>query len=324
MGANYTLNRIAIIIPVLNEAEIITDSLKAIAAQLVSIDGVEFSFVVVDDGSVDNTVATLNKLDDQIEKVSIQVISLVRHYGKEAAIFAGLDTARSFDAAIVMDCDLQHPPQLIPEMVKFWRRGSLVVEGVKNTRGNETWLRGLSARIYYTLFHILTGLDIRTDTDFKLIDRKVVEVYCQLPETNRFFRGLIKWMGVPTTQIPFNVQDATRSQSSWPKLSLVRYAISSISSFTSYPLQIVTLLGIITFLFSLVVGSIALLDKLTGQAVDGFTTVILLILFIGSALMFSLGLIGIYLGRIFEEVKRRPNFILDLENDHANEKDDND
>jgi len=324
MGANDTLNRIAIIIPVLNEAEIITDSLKAIASQLVSIDDAEFSFLVVDDGSEDNTVGTLNELGDAIGKVSIQVISLVRHYGKEAAIFAGLEAAKSFNAAIVMDCDLQHPPQLIPEMVKFWRQGSLVVEGVKNTRGNETWLRGLSARIYYTLFHILTGLDIRTDTDFKLIDRKVVEVYCQLPETNRFFRGLIKWMGVPTTQLPFNVQDATRSQSSWPKLSLIRYAISSISSFTSYPLQIVTLLGIITFLFSLVVGSIALFDKLTGQAVDGFTTVILLILFIGSALMFSLGLIGIYLGRIFEEVKRRPNFILELENDHTIEKDDND
>ncbi len=324
MGANCTLNRIAIIIPVFNEADIITGSLDAITTQLVSIDGVEFSFIIVDDGSGDSTVAALNELGDLVQKVSVQVVSLVRHYGKEAAIFAGLEMAKSFDAAIVMDCDLQHPPQLIPQMVRFWCQGSLVVEGVKSTRGNESWLRGLSARIYYTLFHLLTGLDIRTDTDFKLIDKKVVEMYCQLPETNRFFRGLIKWMGVPTTQLPFNVQDAARSQSSWPKLSLIRYAISSISSFTSYPLQIVTLLGIITFLFSLVVGSIALFDKLTGQAVDGFTTVIVLILLIGSALMFSLGLIGIYLGRIFEEVKRRPNFILDLKNDHTTEKHDND
>lgn len=299
----------------LNEEEIIASSLQAISTHLSSLADVDFTFIVVDDGSEDKTAAVLESLGEQVEGVGLEKISLSRHYGKEAAIFAGLSSAKSHDAAIVMDCDLQHPPQLIPDMVSFWKQGSLVVEGIKTSRGNENWLRKWSARLYYALFHLLTGLDISTDTDFKLIDKKVVNSYCALPETNRFFRGLIKWMGVPTTQLPFSVQSATRDKSSWRKTSLIRYAISTISSFTSYPLQIVTVLGIITFLFSLIIGGIALVDKITGQAVDGFTTVILIILFIGSALMFSLGLIGIYLGRIFEEVKRRPNFIIDLDTD---------
>lgn len=310
----------------LNEAGIITASLKEIASYLCSVPDVQFTFLVVDDGSEDNTVDIVQGIEGEVQGVSIEVIELIRHYGKEAAIFAGLQRSKSFDAAIVMDSDLQHPPQLIPEMVKFWLQGSLVVEGIKRSRGNEFWLRKLSARIYYRIFHLLTGLDISTDTDFKLIDNKVVLTYCELPETNRFFRGLIKWMGVPTTQLPFDVKDATRENSSWRNLSLIRFAVLSISSFTSHPLQIVTLLGLVTFLFSLVIGGIALLDKLTGQAVDGFTTVILIILFIGSVLMFSLGLIGIYLGRVFEEVKKRPNFILDLskESDLHKEQDNND
>jgi glycosyltransferase involved in cell wall biosynthesis len=312
------LQRIAIVIPVLNEAAIIEDSLKEIAGHLNAVADTEFTFVLVNDGSDDNTLEILDGFNGEVSGNRLETLSLSRRYGKESAIHAGLSAATAYDAAIIMDSDLQHPPQLIPDMVRHWQQGSLVVEGVKVSRGSEALSRRLFSRLYYRLFHLLTGLDISADTDFKLIDRSVVQRYCALPETNRFFRGLIKWMGVTTTQIPFDVPPASREHSSWQGLALMRYAITTISSFTSYPLQLVTLLGVVTFILSLVIGGIALLDKMTGAAVDGFTTVILLILIIGSVLMFSLGLIGIYLGKIFEEVKRRPNFMLDEDSTKLN------
>lgn len=305
------MQRIAIVIPVLNEAAIIEDSLKEIAGHLSAVSDTEFTLLVVNDGSDDNTLEILAGFNGEVSGNRLEILSLSRCYGKESAIHAGLSSATDYDAAIIMDSDLQHPPQLIPDMVRHWQQGSLVVEGVKVSRGNEALSRRLFSKLYYRLFHLLTGLDISADTDFKLIDRTVVQRYCALPETNRFFRGLIKWMGVTTTQIPFDVPPASREHSSWQGLALMRYAITTISSFTSYPLQLVTLLGVVTFVLSLVIGAIALVDKMTGAAVDGFTTVILLILIIGSVLMFSLGLIGIYLGKIFEEVKRRPNFMLE-------------
>lgn len=311
--------KVAVIIPALNEAAIIANSLNSVASHLHKLDNIEADLIVVNDGSDDETLSVLREFNGEVSGLGLRVMNLSRRYGKESAIHAGLTAAMEYDAAIVMDADLQHPPELIPEMIRHWRQGSLVVEGVKISRGSESVIRRIAARVYYSLFHLLTGLDISSDTDFKLVDKTVVERYCQLPETNRFFRGLIKWMGVTTTQLPFDVPQTTRQRSSWRKLALVRYAISTISSFTSYPLQIVTLLGLVTFALSLVIGAIALIDKMTGSAVDGFTTVILLILIIGSVLMFSLGLIGIYLGKIFEEVKRRPNFMLEIDRENGSQ-----
>ncbi len=313
--------KLAIIIPVLNEATIIANSLEEIARHLVPLDAFDFTIIVVNDGSTDETVELVSSLGSELTEAKLQLISLSRNFGKESAISAGLAASKEFDAAIVMDSDLQHPPALIPQMLDHWQQGSLVVEGVKRSRGEESQLRGLSAKLYYRLFHLFTGLDISADTDFKLLDREVIARYCALPESNRFFRGLIKWMGVAATQLPFEVPSTRKKSSSWRGFSLFRYAITTISSFTSYPLQIVTLLGAVTFLLSVVFGGIALYDKLTGNAVDGFTTVILLILIIGSVLMFSLGLIGIYLGKIFDEVKSRPNYVLDLETEQKNKKD---
>jgi glycosyltransferase involved in cell wall biosynthesis len=233
-----------------------------------------------------------------------------RHYGKEAAIAAGLQAMRHCDAVVVMDSDLQHPPALIPTMVEHWRQGAHVVEAVKESRGNESYLRGKLAGLFYRLFSYLTRLGIEGHTDFKLLDKEVVNACCDLPESGRFFRGLIAWLGFETVQLPFNVPPSTRQRSAWGQGALFRYAIDSITSFTAFPLQIVTALGGLTFMLSIVIGAMALADKLAGRAVDGFTTVILLILIIGSVLMFSVGLIGIYVGRIYDEVKRRPNFLI--------------
>lgn len=303
------MKSVAVIVPALNEAANIVANMSRVRSCLDDVPGVTFTLIVVDDGSTDGTAALVR--DAGANDPLLKVLRLNRHFGKESAIYAGLCAAREFDACVVMDSDLQHPPELIAQMIGHWQAGALVVEAVKQSRGNETPLRKALVQIYYGLFRYLTKLSIRGESDFKLLDKSVVSAYCQLPEHGRFFRGLVKWMGYDAVQIPFDVAESTRQRSVWGNTALFRYAINSITSFTAYPLQIVTLLGGLTFLVSLVIGGMALFDKLSGAAVDGFTTVILLILIIGSVLMFSVGLIGIYVGRIYEEVKRRPGYLID-------------
>ena len=300
---------VAVIVPALNEAKTIAVNLAVILKCLDGIAGVEFTIIVVNDGSTDATVEIVKQ--SHREDSRIRLLSLNRHFGKEAAIFAGLQQAVDFDAAVVMDSDLQHPPALIAAMLEQWQAGYLVVEAVKQSRGDESMARATLVRIYYWLFNFLTTISVRGDTDFKLLDQQVVRNYCALPERNRFFRGLLRWMNYPSAQISFDVPEAKGRRSNWGSVALFRYALASITSFTSFPLQMVTLLGILSFLVGSAIGVKALVDKLTGNAVDGFTTVILLILLIGSVLMFSVGLIGIYIGRIYDEVKRRPYYLVD-------------
>lgn len=303
------MKSVAVVVPALNEADNIVANMARVRTCLDAVPGVTFTLIVVDDGSSDNTASLVREAGGN--DALLKVLRLNRHFGKEAAIYAGLSAARDFDACVVMDSDLQHPPELIAQMVEHWQAGALVVEAVKESRGNETRFRQALVQIYYRLFSYLTKLNIRGESDFKLLDNTVVRAYCQLPEHGRFFRGLVKWMGYDAVQIPFDVPESTRARSAWGNRALFRYAINSITSFTAYPLQIVTLLGGLTFLVSILIGGMALVDKLSGDAVDGFTTVILLILIIGSVLMFSVGLIGIYVGRIYEEVKRRPGYLID-------------
>ena len=302
------MQSIAIIVPAFNEARNIEANLAVIRETVEQIAGTEFVFMVIDDGSRDTTAEKIRAL--HAADARVQLICMNRHYGKESAIAAGLHAARHFDAAVVMDSDLQHPPHIIADMIEHWRGGARVVEAVKESRGNESVLRSTFARIFYRTFNYLTRLEINGHTDFKLLDKEVVNACCDLPENGRFFRGLIAWLAFDSVQIPFDVPESTRKRSVWANGALFRYAVDSITSFTAFPLQIVSALGALTFLVSLVIGSMALLDKLAGRAVDGFTTVILLILMIGSVLMFSVGLIGIYIGRIYDEVKRRPNFLI--------------
>lgn len=304
------MKNVLIVVPVFNEAASLEHNLRCIlAAATQGCEQIAFNLLAVDDGSVDGTHLALARFCEAEPRA--RVLRFTRNFGKESAIAAGLmDMTADTDAVVLIDSDLQHPPELIPQMIELWLSGFKVVEGIKLDRGNETAYARLLASGFYKLFDLLSRLDIRGQSDFKLLDREVVVQLNQLPERQRFFRGLVQWMGYPTARIPFRVAERTHGGSRWNTLMLVKYAIQNISSFSALPLQLVTWAGLLSLLVGSVFGGIALTQKLQGQAIDGFTTVILLLVFFSGALMLSLGVIGHYLSRIYDEIKRRPSYIL--------------
>jgi len=263
--------------------------------------------IFVDDGSKDNTWNRI--LEASTPDGKIRGISFSRNFGKESAILAGLAEANG-ECAVVIDCDLQHPPEKIPEMYKLWEEGFEIIEGVKSNRGKESALHSLSARVFYKLIGKAAGVDMENASDFKLLDRKAINALLNMREKYAFFRALSSWIGFRTTSVEFDVREREAGISKWSALSLFKYAVSNLTSFSTFPIQIITFLGIITFIISLVLGCIALVQKFTGVALEGFTTVILIMLFTSSIMMISLGIIGYYIARIYEEIKGRPRYIV--------------
>ena len=304
------MKSVTIVIPVLNEAAALVANMRQIIEAVKSLGAtVDSRIIVVDDGSCDDTVRVVQRLAET--EPIVQVLALTRNFGKEAAIHAGLEHASS-DAVIVMDSDLQHPPALLPRMIQLWQEGIDVVEAYKIDRGCESLLTRFFAGGFYALFSRLAGFDLRNHSDFKLLDRKVVEAYCRLPERGRFFRGLITWMHFPSARIPFEVPERRGGGSAWSRLRLVKYSLTIISSFSSLPLQVVGWAGALTLFISMALGAKALYDKVMGHAIDGFATVILLVLILGSIIMLSIGIVGNYIARIYEEVKHRPSYLVDV------------
>lgn len=299
--------KISIVIPVYNEGRHIADSLKIIQNCLEQ-DISRYEFILVDDGSTDNTWSVLTDLAAQ--QTGLRAVKLSRNFGKEAALCAGLAQADG-EACITMDCDLQHPPELIPEMVRLWREeGYEVVEGVKSSRGREGVLNRTGSIIFYYMLYKLSGYNLNHASDFKLMDKKVLKAWCTLNEYSTFLRGMSAWLGFKRTAVSFEVTDRVAGRSKWSFFNLFKLAIHSIVSFSSLPLHLVTLLGILFLIGSFILGIQTLYGKIIGVAADGFTTVILLQLIIGSTLMISLGIIGTYIARIFDEVKRRPRYVV--------------
>lgn len=309
------MKSVSVVIPVYNEAQMIQTSIPHILSVLDSAltsagksARYRLEVIAVDDGSLDSTAQVLAAMQKQESR--LKPLSFTRNFGKEAAILAGLQVATG-DAVIVIDGDLQHPPELMASMLQLWESGLLVVHAVKAQRARETWLQKLLASAFYAVFKSMSGLDLRGHSDFKLLDREVVRTLLALPERQRFFRGLISWANFPSGQLPFEVADRPDgSNSKWNRIKLLRYAINNITSFSSLPLKLVTYVGATTFLFGLIIGVISLMQKIEGKAMDGFTTVNLLIIIIGGAILLSLGVIGHYLARLYDEVKGRPAFLI--------------
>ena len=307
MNAAPRSPEISIVIPLYNEGSHVTALLSDLKAALQQIE-CSFEVILVDDGSPDDM---WRKIKDEARTFpSLRAVRLSRNFGKELALCAGLERARG-DAVIVMDGDGQHPPSLIPIMVEKWQSsGADIVQGVKVRRGRESLTSKLGALSFYVILNKLSGFELKGASDFKLMDRKVAETWLKMPERNVFFRGMTAWMGFNTVQIPFEVVPRRGGRSGWSYFKRWKLALIGITTFSSFPLHLVTFAGLIFLLFAVGLGIQTLYLKLAGRALTGFATVILLELIIGSLLMISLGIIGEYLARIYEEVKGRPRYIV--------------
>lgn len=297
---------LSIVLPAYNEEQNIANAAKVLS-ELLSSEGIDYELVFISDGSRDGTYAEIVRAAE--ENPRIRGAEFSRNFGKEAGIFAGLELAVG-DAVVVMDSDLQHPPEAIPKMWKLWQEGAEVVEGIKSDRGKESLGYKLSAGLFYKIMSRLIRMDMSSSSDFKLLDRRVVDVLLSLPERNTFFRALSFWAGFRTEKVEYEVRERQFGESKWSFRSLIKYAVSNATSFSTMPLQLVTMMGTVLILFSIVLAFQTLMRFLTGNSVEGFTTVILLILIVGGFLMLSLGIIGHYIARIYEEVKGRPRYII--------------
>ena len=299
---------LSIVIPVFNEGSVLSGHIGKIIETIRGSVDCDLELILVDDGSKDDTYLEALKICSHYEFV--RYVPLSRNFGKEAAILAGLEASVG-DAVVVMDSDLQHPPSLVSKMLLDWREGYKVVHGCKASRGKEKMAYGLLSKSFYFLFGKLTGLNIAGHSDYKLLDRAVVDVYCNLTERGRFFRAMIPYLGFNSSSIFFEVGVRAGGASTWSAGKLFRYSVDGIANFTSLPLHAISLASIFFFILSIFLSAITLIQYIMGQAVEGFTTVIILILVIGSLLMFGLGQIGLYIEKIFDEVKNRPSYIVD-------------
>jgi len=308
---------ISVVIPLYNEGSHVKELLADLKTALQEI-GCRFEVVLVDDGSSDDTWVAIK--DEARMWPDLRAIQLSRNFGKELALCAGLERARG-EAIIVMDGDGQHPPALLPTMIEKWRTcGADIVQAVKVKRGRESATSKAGAFLFYVILNKLSGFELKGASDFKLINRKVLDTWLAMRERNVFFRGMTAWMGFRTIQIPFEVAPRRGGKSGWSYLRRAKLALIGITTFSSFPLRLVTFAGMIFFLFAVGLGVQTLYLKLAGRAFTGFATVILLELIIGSLLMISLGIIGEYLARIYEEVKGRPRYIVAESIDLADEK----
>ncbi|MBQ1488366.1 MAG: glycosyltransferase family 2 protein [Lachnospiraceae bacterium] len=300
------MSLLSVVIPSYNEEENIESTAKTIGDILTDA-GIDYELVFVSDGSKDNTFPIVKSLSEKDSR--IRGLQFSRNFGKESAIFAGLSAARG-DCVAVIDCDLQHPPKTLVQMYRLWEEGYEVVEGIKSSRGKESLIHKMFVGIFYGIMSALMKVDMNATSDFKLLDRKAVDALLSLNESNTFFRALSFWVGFKSTSVEYDVQERTKGKSKWSFAGLVKYAISNTTSFTTAPLRIIAVVGFIMVIFSLILGIETLVVYFMNVAVEGFTTVILLLLLIGGCIMVSLGIIGHYLGRIYEEVKGRPRYII--------------
>ena len=298
---------LSVLVPVHNEGDQIAENLSLIHAEALKA-GLPMEMIAIDDGSTDNTWHVLQTMVEQI--AGLKALRFSRNFGKEGAICAGLAHSLG-QACIVIDSDLQHPPELIPEMVRLWRDEHWeIIEGIKKTRGTESLINRIGARFFYRTLSGLSGYNLYGSSDFKLLDRKVRDAWLDMRERNTFFRGMVSWLGFRRKQITFSVAKRRLTQTRWSFFGLFRLAIVAITAFSSLPLQAVTILGGLFLFCAILFATYALVMYFAGLAFPGFTTVIILELLIGGVLMVSLGIIGTYIAQIYQEVKYRPRYVV--------------
>jgi polyisoprenyl-phosphate glycosyltransferase len=308
-----TLNHkklISCVVPVYNEEEVIAEFVAALDKTLKEL-GYPYEIVLVDDGSQDNTFNIVQELRSQFP---IRYLRFSRNFGKEKALSAGLDYARG-DAVILMDGDFQHPLELLSEFVVQWEAGYDMVYAVRQNRSDEAWLKRTCARAFYQFASKINRVNIPANAgDFRLLDRKIVNALQKLPERNRFMKGLYSWVGFKQIAIPFEVQPRKLGTSQWSFYSLLDLAITGITSFTAFPLRMIALGGIGVATMAMLYALWIILSTLIfGIQTPGWATIVTTISFFGGLQLFALGVVGEYIGRVFDEVKHRPHYIIDEE-----------
>lgn len=301
---------ISCIVPIYNEETVIAEFVAALDDTLKQLP-YTYEIVLVDDGSQDNTVSIINQLRTQF---TLSYLRFSRNFGKENAISAGLDHATG-DAVILMDSDFQHPLALISEFIAQWEKGFDMVYAVRQNRADESWLKRTCAKTFYQFTSRINRVNIPPNAgDFRLLDRKIVNALQRLPERNRFMKGLYSWVGFKQTAIPFEVQPRKAGSSQWSFYSLLDLAITGITSFTAFPLRLIALGGIGVATLAIIYALWIILSTLIfGIETPGWATIVTTITFFGGLQLFALGVVGEYIGRVFDEVKHRPHYIIDEE-----------
>lgn len=297
----------SIVVPCYNEEESIDFFYQAMKELQKKLEKVKLELIFIDDGSKDRTYQKLTKLHEKDD--TVKCISFSRNFGKEAAVFSGLRAATG-DCCVVMDADLQHPPETVIEMYRQWQNGYEVVEGIKLNRGKESKLHKWFADAFYGLLSKIIGINMKNTSDFKLLDRKVVTVLANLKERDTFFRALSYWVGFKSTSVYYEVQERVAGTTKWSFFSLLSYAVKNLISFSFAPLYFIITIGIVILLLGAVLGIDALISFFNGAAVGGYPTLVFLILIATGGIMLSLGIVGIYIAKIYEQIKERPQYII--------------
>ena len=299
---------LSVVVPVFNEVDSLPELYERLR-RVLDTAVPSWEVVLVDDGSSDGSTATMRALAAADRRV--RAVVLARNFGHQLAVTAGLDRSLG-DAVVIMDADLQDPPEVIPQLVDRWQEGAAVVSAVRTTREGESRFKLLSARVFYRLLSRLSDVPIPLDAgDFRLLDRKVVDVLGAMPERHRFLRGMTAWVGFPSAQVPYQRAPRHAGRTKYSLRKMVRLALSAITSFSYVPLQLATVLGLLVATLSVLAVPVVVVLRLLGvSGLGGQTTVLVAVLFLGGVQLLSIGLLGEYVGRTSDEVKRRPLYVV--------------
>lgn len=303
------MRRVSVVVPVFNEEEIVGLFYERMTKVLSNLDGLSWEIVFVDDGSRDGSYAKLSELAGSDPHVS--VLKFSRNFGHQIAITAGVDEARG-DCVVVIDADLQDPPEVIPAMVDLWRQGYDVVYGVRSEREGETAAKLMTASMFYRVLGRLTNVHIPANVgDFRLMSRRVVEQLRLLREKDRFVRGLVSWLGFRQTGVTYHRQARQAGVTKYPLGKMIKFAFDGITSFSTAPLKLATWTGYLAALLAVLYLLSVFVQRALGYTVEGWATIMVAMLFLGSVQLICLGILGEYLGRIFNEVKPRPMYVIE-------------
>jgi dolichol-phosphate mannosyltransferase len=296
---------ISVVVPAFNEEPNVPKIYQAIKAALA---GERFELIFVDDGSSDGTAARIREL--RAADPAVRLIRFGRNFGHQAALAAGLESARGV-AAITLDCDLQHPPELLPQMLAAWRRGARVVQMVRVGSEGAGWYKDLTARLFYRLINLVSETPVTPGAaDYQLLDREVIQTLLQFRDRQPFLRGLVSWLGFDSTRIEYTPRARHAGRSSYSPRRMLRLSLHALTGLSSKPLRASFYLGLATAVFCLIYGVFALVALAEGKTLPGWTSVIVLVAFLGAVQLVSVGILGEYIGRIYEQARGTPRYVV--------------